>query len=502
LQYYISISDSTLYKKIASNTIAQIISKALTAIISIFLIGILTKYLPIELYWSYNKIYSYLGIFAFLADLWLYTITIREISRAQTAPEKIIGNVLSLRTWLWVIIIFIALAIAYFLPWYNDFYTLLAIAIVWVFTLVSLINSAILALMQSQLKMEFSLISVVSGKLITLVLIAYFLIFMFDASQNNIAFISVFIAGFLWVLVNTLLNYNYAKKFIDIRYRFDLDYISYIFKTSLPYWLALFLSVVYFKIDVILLSLLESPEQADISIALYWLPMKIIEVLMVLGWFYLNSLLPSLTQKYKSKNYISLWNMLWISLKILFSFGLLIFALWNLFWTEVIRIIATPEYLDPISSLYSSLDAFRIVLAVLMFYFVSLSFIYMLIASEKQGILLWINSWVTALNIIGNIILIPYYSFYWAAIVTLVSQILLTICTAIIVLKTISFPMKYVHSMVLWAVGMLIIYMIFDTLKWLTNFNDIINICFYTPLFLLLYAWWEFIFSKNLRTNI
>jgi len=45
----------------------------------------------------------------------------------------------------------------------------------------------------------------------------------------------------------------------------------------------LFLSVVYFKVDVILLSLLEAPQQADISIALYGLPMKIVEVLMVLG---------------------------------------------------------------------------------------------------------------------------------------------------------------------------------------------------------------------------
>jgi O-antigen/teichoic acid export membrane protein len=58
-----------LYKKIASNTIAQVISKAITAFISIFLIGILTKYLPIEMYGNYNKVYGYLGIFAFLADL-------------------------------------------------------------------------------------------------------------------------------------------------------------------------------------------------------------------------------------------------------------------------------------------------------------------------------------------------------------------------------------------------------------------------------------------------
>jgi hypothetical protein len=40
--------------------------------------------------------------------------------------------------------------------------------------------------------------------------------------------------------------------------------------------------VVYFKIDIIFLSLLEPPREADISIALYSLPMKIIEVLMVI----------------------------------------------------------------------------------------------------------------------------------------------------------------------------------------------------------------------------
>jgi len=191
------------------------------------------------MYGSYNKIYSYLGIFAFLADLWLYTIAIREISRGHTAPEKIIWNVLTLRTLLWCIIIFLALLIANFLPWYNDALTLMAIAIVWIFTLVSLINSSLLALMQSQLKMEFSLISVVSGKLITLSLIAYFLMIQFTWNQSNIAFLSVFVAWLLWIIVNTVLNFLYVQKSMRVWFRFDWDYIKYIFKISLPYGLAL-----------------------------------------------------------------------------------------------------------------------------------------------------------------------------------------------------------------------------------------------------------------------
>jgi hypothetical protein len=49
--------------------------------------------------------------------------------------------------------------------------------------------------MQSQMKMEFSLLSVVAGKILNIILIALFLIFIFtDPSENSLAFIFVFIA--------------------------------------------------------------------------------------------------------------------------------------------------------------------------------------------------------------------------------------------------------------------------------------------------------------------
>jgi len=94
------------------------------------------------------------------------------------------------------------------------------------------------------------------------------------------------------MVINTLLNFFYAKHFFQFTFLWDTEYIKHIIKISLPYGFALFLSVVYFKIDIILLSLLEPKELADTSIAFYSLPMKIVEVLMVLGGFYLNSILP------------------------------------------------------------------------------------------------------------------------------------------------------------------------------------------------------------------
>ncbi len=95
-------------KKIYTNTIAQIAGKIITALISILLIKVLTGYLDVAGYGLYSKIYNYLSIFAVIADLGLYTITVRELTRYQDDADmvaKISGNILSLRTLSGVLII-------------------------------------------------------------------------------------------------------------------------------------------------------------------------------------------------------------------------------------------------------------------------------------------------------------------------------------------------------------------------------------------------------------
>jgi len=488
-----------LYKKIASNTLAQIISKILTAIISIFLIWILTKTLPVELYGSYNKVFSYLWIFAFLADLGLYTIAIREISKGKVPKEKIIGNVLSLRIFLGMIIWVLALLIALLLPGYHDVYTFSAIAIIWAFTLISLINSSLLALMQSQLKMEFSLFSVVFWKIINLALAAYFLLVFFAGNTASYwAFLSVFIVATFAVLINTILNFLYAKRICEIRLLCDREYIKKIFHMSLPFWFALFLSVVYFKVDVILLSLLEAPQQADISIALYGLPMKIVEVLMVLGWFYLNSMLPSLSAAFEKLDRERLSSLFWASLKILWSLGIFICLMWNIFKTEIISLIATQDYIAPTGSLYNSVDVLWVVFFVLFFHFLALCCIYVLIASEKQSLLLRINIAVSLINIIWNIIFIPLYSFYGAAAVTLWSQIVLFAIAFYIIRNFVKIPWKYIWE--LWKSLFLagIIFLCFSEYFWKVFYSPLEKILIFGPIIFIIYWGIEILFSYKL----
>ncbi|MDD3145425.1 MAG: oligosaccharide flippase family protein [Candidatus Gracilibacteria bacterium] len=418
-----------MFKKIASNTFSQILSKAVTAIIAIFLISILTNYLSVEMYGLYSKIYNYIGIFVFLADLGLYAISIREISNDKENSSKIVGNVMTLRLILGILILFFSTGIAFFLPGYNSDLAIISIIIASIFTILQLLNSSILALMQANMKIEFSAFSLIVSKIVNVILIAFIAFVLypkeFIADSNYFTpFIYIISAGVISVFINTILNFLYAKKITKIGFEFDYKYIKHLFKISLPYGIALFLSVVYFKIDVILLSLLEGPEKGDLSIALYSLPMKIVEVLMVIGGYYMTSLLPSLSSGFKNNDEKGLLKLTDISFKILFSFSSLLFVLGVLFRDYIIRIIANENYIVT-THMYNSSDAFVVVFFVILFYFLSLVFIYVLIGAEKQGKLLKINIFITIFNIVGNIILIPKYSFMGAGVTTLVSQILL-----------------------------------------------------------------------------
>lgn len=491
-----------MLKKIATNTFSQILSKVVTAIIAIFLISLLTNYLSIEMYWLYSKIYNYTWIFVFLADLWLYAISIREISNNPKDSSKIVWNVMTLRLVLWIIILFLSTFIAFFIPGYDSSLAILSIIIASFFTILQLINSSILSLMQANMKIEFSAISLIIAKILNVLFIWFIAYFLYPkeliAWDYYASFLFIMWAWVVSVFINTLLNYFYARKITPIKFEADFSYIKHLFKISLPYGIALFLSVVYFKVDVILLSIIEWPKLWDLSIALYSLPMKIVEVLMVIWWFYMTSMLPSLSSWFKEKNYEKLSSLVSLSFKILFWFSALLFVWWILFRDYIIKIIANENYINT-THIYNSSDAFLIVFFVILFYFISLVFIYVLVAAEKQSKLLKINIFITIFNIVWNIILIPKYSFMWAWITTLLSQILLFIFWYYHTKKLIDFrfPLFFISRVILFSTFIFLVWTyILDNLSIWLYFDFII----YSWLITILYfSYYYFEYRKIIK---
>lgn len=447
-----------MFKKIASNTIFQVVSKIISAIIALFLIKILTNYLPKDLYGLYGVVYDYTGIFVFLADLWLYAITIKEISQNKEKQASIVGNVMSLRLILWVWILFISLFIACFLDGYNSPLALWAIFISSLFTIVQLMNSSILALLQANMKMEIPAFTFIFWKLVNIALVGGLAYYFFPERYTDeygffLPFVWIFWVATIGVIVNTILNYWYARRIAAFDFAFDWKYIKYIFKISLPYGIALFLSVLYFKIDVILLPILEGEEMGKLSVAYYKLPMKITEVIMVMAGFYMSSILPTLSTFYKNKQQKQLSDLISVSFQLLFTFSMFVFIMGVLFREQIIIIMANDSFIYN-NLPYNSADAFLIVFFVILFYFISVVFIYALMASDNQKSLLKINIAVTLVNIIWNIIMIPKMSFIGAGIVTIISQILLFICTFYTAKKKLNIVLPYraiVRNTLYWA---------------------------------------------------
>ncbi len=493
-------------KKIYSNTIAQIGSKLITAVISIGLIKILTEYLGVAEYGIYSKIYNFLSIFAVIADLGLYTITVRELAENESHPEKmqkIANNVLTLRTLMGVGIIFLSIGIAFFLPGYDSHVEVIGVGIVAVFTLFGLINSSLMSYLQATLRTELTLISTTSGKLLTflLILALYLTISIFPLDQNE-RLIAIFITGLLGNTLMTVLTYWHTRKYIHIRFEWDMDYIRHILRISLPYGIALFLSVIFFKVDVILLSILESEKTADISVALYSVPMKIIEVGMMYGTIFLNSLLPILTNAIKEKNTEKTHLLTTRGFEILLFFGIGISGALYAFADEILRIIASTEYLSNSLLPYTSADAMRIVTWIFLVYFISSLSTYILIAKGAQKRMMYINAFIAVFNTIGNIIVIPRYSFIGSAYITLFSQILLLFLTTYQVRDTLDLRKICPYSLIgILGISLAIAFHMFFPIG--AHFGFLLGFCLDLGLFSSIYLliFWSYFFIRKQKNK-
>lgn len=499
-------------KKVYLNTIAQLAAKFSTAFISIFLIKILTNYLSIDSYWLYSKIYNYMSIFAAIADMWLFTITIREISNNKDDKEKvrkIIGNMMSIRLIFGLVIIILSILIANFLPWYNSKLALWAIFITGFFTFFGLMNSAILSLLQAYLKTEYSFVSTTTGKLVNFLFVLFVVFILYPKSiiswnptlEFN-SFLWIMMAWTIGNIVMTALIYNYSRKVEKISFSINRDTAFSLLKMSLPYWLALFLNIVYFKVDVIILSILQKPTIADINIALYSVPMKIVEVWMMFWWLFLQSMLPLLSENVHKKNYEELWFLVKKSYKILWIFGVAIVSFSLINWYEILRLVATPDYLDHFKYTYNSLDAYRITVFIFLFYFISSIFTYLLIAWNEQGRLLKINLTITILNIVLNFALIPYFSFVWSAFSTLISQIILLFFTYKISTHIYKFnflPSFSLFVLFFWILSWVITFLVRNYLYSLNlSFVFVLVICFLVFSFFYFSSIWLTLYKKFL----
>jgi O-antigen/teichoic acid export membrane protein len=416
-------------QRILSNTAIQIFGKLLTAVISVVIIKYITALetipglegLPAE----YKLIYTYLAFFGIIADFGLFTIAVREMSQAKDKEEQmdIMGNIFGMR--LFTIITAMALASLFIFLIPLDNYTLnvkYGVAIAAVTTVFTMMASTTSSILQVNLRMSMPTIMLMLGKVI---MGGYIIWIVSHFTEINNAFYHLLYAGIFGTAFTFITTYIFTKRWYLFKPRYDLIYWKKVFKEALPYGVAIILSTIYFKIDVLLLSFFRDKQE----IAIYGYPSSIIEMLAIFPIYFMNSTLPTLSRafkesKEKAKTIISL-SFQFIQL---ITFPLVVGGL--ILAKPIIQFIMNDEFLTGnVVGYYGADLAFQLLLLPTLFAFINTLFSFTLIASGSQSKLLKINLMGVLFNIITNIIFIPHYGFIAAGITTFFSEILIITLT-------------------------------------------------------------------------
>lgn len=427
-------------RKILSNTVAQIIGKVFVAILGFAVVKISTNYLSLEGYGEYIIIYEFLAFFGIAADLGLFTIAVKEMSEHEGKIEKIIGNVLSLRTILVVTSMLIGIITVFAVPKYADTRVPIGVAIAAITFIVTILNGTITSVLQVKLQMGKASISTVLGKAVSVGVMVYVVFYGFP-TESDTGFYMLILAGVIGNIASLMVTSYYVRKITPIRYQFDLKLWREVLVKSLPLGLALILNTIYFRVDSILISVIRGQEEVGI----YGVAMKMLEHFAILPLYFMNSVLPVLTKSIKEKS-TKYKKVISYSFDFLAAMSVPMVVGGLLLAYPIIFIVSQPEFLSRTAEgFYGSDVALQILILALLFQFLNILFAFILIAVNKQKKLLYINAICVVINITTNLIFIPEYGFIGAAFTSVFCEFFVLVATYIEAKRSLEFKVSLVN---------------------------------------------------------
>lgn len=391
-----------MHHLIFKNTTYQTLTRLITSGIGFLITIIIARGFGVLGFGEFTKVTAFVALFYLIADFGLNAIFLKE------DDEKLhFRDLFYLRIFLSLILIILANSIALVLPYSKSLdlgfseQTRLGVFIFSFSILFQSILYSSSAIFQKRLKYNFLMISSIAGSALTLLTVLIDVLFLKSLINIYLAFI---FGGGLTALVSFFLTKN------KIAYlSFDLKFTKSLIKEAFPIGLMLIFNLIYFRIDIFLLSLLRS----TIDVGIYGLAYKFFDFLISLPLFLSNSIYPLLLQKKNDQKdfYLISKKYLWISL--FFSFLIMV-----VFW------FVSPLFSLIKSDFIASILPFRILLLSLPVFFVTSILQWALIAQRKQKFLMYIYLISAIINIFLNTIFIPNFGYVASAIITGVCEAL------------------------------------------------------------------------------
>ena len=350
--------------------------------------------------------YSFAGICFIAADFGLSTILIRNVSRQKELTREYVGNILALKIVLSFICISVIGLFVLFTDYPADIITLLVIfcGVMFFKALIdfycAIFNAYERMDIEAFLKGTNHILLFLSG--VTVLLVGYGLFGL--ANVFLIVYSISSIIGFYIVYVSI----------VKIRPSFDLRFWKYIFRESLPLALTVIFTVIYFKIDVVMLSLIRGNNS---EIGWYSAAMRLVELIGVIPALVVSALFPIVSGLHR-ESIASLRKVYKTSFRYLVVIALPIAVGTLLLSEHLIYTIYGEGYLKTIPAL-------KILSFALVFIFVNYILMNILVAVDRQMTNAIMAGTCVFVNIVLNMCLIPHYGYLGAGTATVITEIVL-----------------------------------------------------------------------------
>ncbi len=354
---------------------------------------------------AYSSVLAAVAFVNIVADGGVYLAATKQISLANADKKNIYGNALRIRMVLSLGASAAALLLTWILPFSAEIKTGMAIGVLGGFF--QLVSQLMMGIFQKEIKMAPPVAADVAGRLVQLLAVIAAARF----SPNVAGFVGAFAAG---AFITLILSVYYARRHVDFPLlgSFRRDTARAIIAEGFPIGVLLILSLIFFKIDTLMLAALKGKTDAGI----YSLPYKALESVLFFPAALGGLMMPLITAALASgrreagkiaKKAADIY--LIVSLPASFLF----FAAAPI----VVEILGGREYAV-------SAGVMRILAAAVVPLFLGNLFGNAIIAAGRQRKLLWAYLFLALFNVGLNFLLIPPFSYNGAASATFLTELL------------------------------------------------------------------------------
>jgi len=404
-----------MFFTLGKQTIIQLSGKIVSTIIGLFIVGLMTRNLGTAGFGEYTSVVTFLQFFGILIDFGLTMTLGRELGAALIPQNKLVSNLFSFRVVTSTIVFLLAPAIAWLLPY--SLAIKLGITITSLAFWISSISQSLTGVFQTKLKSNWLVIAELGGRLVLLIGTAWII-------YQNLPFSGYFVALIAANLIGGLITFIAVKKLTPFNWEIDLKIWKHLWLTTWPVAVTITLNLIYFKADTIILSLIRPVAEVGIYGAAY----KVLEVLLILPTIIGGLILPLAAQAYAQQKTNELISLFQGTFDSLLAAGLAIISGCVILGIPLMILLAGNNFaisgtLLGILSLATACN------------FLGGGAGYIIFAINQQKTMIPYYAGVALISLIGYVILIPRFTFWGAAWVTVLSEALMAAANIIILAR-------------------------------------------------------------------